>query len=202
MRFKLHHVPDQNPVLAFCNAAGQIFFWDLARITAYEDFMAVWRDSATDRSLLRLPSWLKPVIRRPRTDTTSRGRATGSDRDSRTPLHTGITGQHGSAAQTPQTPQATHTPQTVRPDGGKTKEDAHEFSAETLESWASRYSTQDYREPLRAHKTESSNVNFVGRQAAWSPGGEWCVVVGSDNTALVLQRWAEKAPARATNGVR
>lgn len=88
------------------------------------------------------------------------------------------------SGQTPQTPQT----------------DGNGFSPETLESWAARYSMEDPQEPLRAHKTESSSTNFVGRQAAWSPGGEWCVVVGSSNTALVLQRWARRAPANAHTG--
>jgi polycomb protein EED len=29
----------------------------------------------------------------------------------------------------------------------------------------------------------------VGRQVAWSRGGEWCVVVGSVGTMAVFERW-------------
>ncbi|KAJ6444232.1 GTP cyclohydrolase [Purpureocillium lavendulum] len=167
MRFKLHHVPGQNPVLAFCNAAGNIFFWDLKRLTVYRDIVATLREPGRDKSkAVQLPSWLKPVIPRQRGDAVNKVRGAGSDRDS-TPLG-----------------QTTHT-------------DSVDFSPETLESWASRYSIEDPQEPLRAHKTESSSANFVGRQAAWSPGGEWCVVVGSSNTTLVLQRWAKRQQVRA-----
>ena len=172
MRFKLHHVPGQNPVLAFCNAAGNIFFWDLKRLTVYRDFMTALRDPRHDKRKAQPPSWLKPMIPRQRADAMGRIRTLGSDKESMS---------SGQTAQTAQTAQA----------------EGNGFSLETLESWASRYSMEDSQEPLRAHKTESSSANFVGRQAAWSPGGEWCVVVGSSNTTLVLQRWARRAPANA-----
>jgi polycomb protein EED len=164
MRFKLFHVLDQNPVLAFCNAAGNIFFWDLRRLSAYHEVIS---DLQTKSKTAVTPSWLKPFTPRQRSDAMGRFKAVGSDRDS---LASGQTG---------------HT-------------EASEYTPETLESWASRYSMEDPHEPLRAHKTESSSANFVGRQAAWSPGGEWCVVVGSSNTMLVLQRWAKGTQSRGS----
>ncbi|RDA85599.1 hypothetical protein CP532_0895 [Ophiocordyceps camponoti-leonardi (nom. inval.)] len=155
MRFKLHHVPGQNPVLAFCNAAGNIFFWDLNRLPRYRNVMQATRHLHSDAGKPgQLPTWLKPVIPRPRGESSGRVRVSGSDIDSTT------SGQVESV----------------------------ESSPETLASWASKYSIEDPQEPLRAHKTESSSTNFVGRQAAWSPSGEWCVVVGSSNTTLILQR--------------
>ncbi|UKZ59831.1 uncharacterized protein TrAtP1_001122 [Trichoderma atroviride] len=161
MRFKLHHVPNQNPVLAFCNAAGNIFFWDLKRLTTHRDVMSALANSTDKSKPLQLPSWQKPVIPRAKADTSSKPRATDSDQDPSTPVYIN-------------------------------QIDSHEFSPETLESWATKYSMEDAHEPLRHHKIESSSANFVGRQASWSPGGEWCVVVGSSNTALLLQRWAPK----------
>lgn len=161
MRFKLLHVPDQNPVLAFCNAAGNIFFWDFRRIGVYHEFMAGLHGKSKGAMA---PSWLKPFTPRQRADAMGRFKGVGSDRDS---LASGQTGQT----------------------------ETSEYSLETLESWASRYSMEDPHEPLRAHKTESSSANFVGRQAAWSPGGGWCVVVGSSNAMLILQRWAKGAPS-------
>ncbi|KAL7926349.1 WD40 repeat-like protein [Trichoderma austrokoningii] len=161
MRFKLHHVPDQNPVLAFCNAAGNIFFWDLKRLTTHRDVMLTLANSTDKSKPTQLPSWQKPVIPRAKADPSSKPRATDSDQDLSTPVDINQT-------------------------------DSHEFSPETLESWATKYSMNDAHEPLRHHKIESSTTNFVGRQASWSPGGEWCVVVGSSNTALLLQRWASK----------
>jgi polycomb protein EED len=202
MRFKLHHVPNQNPVLAFCNAAGQMFFWDLTRINVYSKYMNALKDPDVDKSSLRLPSWLKPVIRRPKADTFSRVRGFGTDRESRASAQVAQTRQSGQFAQTDSAPQSPALHPTQREGSTKPKEEGQELSSETLESWASRYSTQNPQEPLRAHRTESSTANFVGRQAAWSPGGEWCVVVGSDNMTLILQRWADRAPARPTNGLK
>ncbi|KAL3952771.1 hypothetical protein ACCO45_012714 [Purpureocillium lilacinum] len=58
MRFKLHHVPGQHAVLAFCNAAGSIFFWDFARLTAYREVMERLRKPRQDKNTEHLPSWL------------------------------------------------------------------------------------------------------------------------------------------------
>lgn len=170
MRFKLHFVPGQHPVLAFCNAGGNIFFWDFKRLTVYGDFMRGLRNHAPGKGILSRPSWLRPLQHRQRTDAAGKPRLAALGKES------------------PALSQADEVP--------KGKEDIKEFSAETLESWAAKYSLEDAHEPLRAHKTESSSANFVGRQAAWSPGGEWCVIVGSSNTALILQRWAKKAPPK------
>ena len=162
MRFKLHHVPGQNPVLAFCNAAGNIFFWDFQRLLVYQEAISSHRnrhpEKAEKAKAAQLPNWLKPKISRQKPDTASRLRD-GSDKDSQTSF------------------------QTIQTEAG-------DFTPETLESWASKYSMNDPHQPLKAHRTESSSANFVGRQAAWSPEGKWCVVVGSSNTTLILQRWA------------
>ncbi|OPB37956.1 hypothetical protein A0O28_0010600 [Trichoderma guizhouense] len=68
MRFKLHHVPNQNPVLAFCNAAGNIFFWDLKRLTAHRDIMSSLANNTDKSKPIQLPSWQKPVIPRAKAD--------------------------------------------------------------------------------------------------------------------------------------
>ncbi|UPL02663.1 hypothetical protein LCI18_013597 [Fusarium solani-melongenae] len=173
MRFKLHFVPGQHPVLAFCNAGGNVFFWDLERLMTYREFMEALKDPARDKSKpLPHPSWMRPVTRRKAEGNKSRHGAVDKEAS--------VAGQSDGARST-------------------ATEEIGEYNAETLETWASRYSQEDPHEPLKAHKTESSSANFVGRQAAWSPGGEWCVVVGSSNTALILQRWATK-PAAKTSG--
>lgn len=166
MRFKLHFVPDQHPVLAFCNAGGNVFFWDFERLVAYREFMEAYKDPGRDKTKhLPHPSWLRPVKARPKQEI-SKGRHGGGDKD---------------------------IPSAFKEDAIKLNEEIPDgYNAETLETWASRYSTGDPHEPLKAHKTESSSATFVGRQTAWSPGGEWCVVVGSSNQALILQRWANK----------
>lgn len=133
--------------------------------------MKALRDPHRDKSkALPLPPWLKPVVPRQRADPSGKMRNNGLDKDPTSSGHWAHTNQFSGS----------------------------EFTAETLESWAARYSMEDSHEPLRHHKLESSSANFVGRQAAWSPGGEWCVVVGSSNTTLVLQRWSKKAPAQSS----
>ncbi|RGP68331.1 hypothetical protein FLONG3_8203 [Fusarium longipes] len=171
MRFKLHFVPDQHPVLAFCNAAGNVFFWDFERLVAYREFMEALRDPGRDKGKqLPHPSWMRPVKGRPKD---LKGRHGGGDKDVSSAFRA----------------------EAIR----LNEEIGGDYNVETLETWASRYSQDDPHEPLKAHKTESSSANFVGRQTAWSPGGEWCVVVGSSNQALILQRWSNKGSTSRTS---
>ncbi|KAK8146716.1 hypothetical protein G3M48_002693 [Beauveria asiatica] len=185
MRFGLHHVPGQNPVLAFCNAGGNILFWDLHRLSVYHDVMLALHDPSRDRTQPRapLPTWLKAIIPRQRADMYGRIKGVKEKRALAAP------NRRQSSASSSRGGGGGGAPASVSSAGGA-EETTPEFSAETLESWASKYSMEDPHEPVKAHRTESSAATFVGRQAAWSPGGEWCVVVGSSNTTLVLQRWA------------
>ena len=64
---------------------------------------------------------------------------------------------------------------------------------ETLEAWKSKYDTTHVEDAIKAHSTSKITVkDFVGRQVAWSDAGDWCVVVGSKNLAIILQRWDKK----------
>lgn len=156
MRFSLFQAPDKNSVLAFCNAAGEVLFWDFKRLEAYSEFMQDLGDDERDASIpLPPPSWLKPVATRKREKQLTQ----------------------------PKRMQATSVAAQV---------ESGVYSSETLASWASRYNITDGHTPLKAHRVESSSTSVVGRQAAWSPGGEWCVVAGSLNTVLVFHRWAAK----------
>lgn len=177
MRFKLHHVPGQNPVLAFCNANGKIFFWDFARITGYHDWIRAVARAAKKKkeedggnvSFPKRPAWLAPIVHRNR----GAGVADGKSK-------AGPTVREKKAAD-----RATLT------DAELIDELAEQYNRETLQSWDGKYNTGDPHTPLRAHKVETIGVmGFVGRQVAWSPSGEWCVIVGSINLALILQRWA------------
>jgi len=68
-----------------------------------------------------------------------------------------------------------------------------DFSQDTVNTWESRYNADSPHRHLKAHKVESVKIqHFVGRQVGWSPDGQWCVVVGSANLAMVLHRWAKK----------
>ena len=66
------------------------------------------------------------------------------------------------------------------------------YNTETVEDWSSRYSTDDPHARVKAHKVETTKgLSAVGRQVAWSPEGEWCVVVGSNSRLMILHRWAK-----------
>ncbi|OAQ74439.1 embryonic ectoderm development protein [Purpureocillium lilacinum] len=158
MRFKLHHVPGQHAVLAFCNAAGSIFFWDFTRLTAYREVMERLCNSRQDKTTEQLPSWLRSVRRK----------------------------SEAGGRFTPKNKAASASPVQGCSVNGRN------ISSETMESWTTRYSMEDPQRPLLAHKTVSAPDKFVGRQVGWSPGGEWCVVVGG-SVVLMLKRWAMKS---------
>jgi polycomb protein EED len=59
MRFKVYQAPNRHPILAFCNAKSKMFFWDLARLTTYYEFMATLKDSAGSNSRPERPPYLQ-----------------------------------------------------------------------------------------------------------------------------------------------
>lgn len=71
----------------------------------------------------------------------------------------------------------------------QTTELAKEYTR-SLPTYLKRYGLGDAERELGAHKEDVvKGFNFTGRQAAWSPGGEWCVVVGSAGVVAVFGRW-------------
>lgn len=172
MRFRLHHAPGQNPVLAFCNANGKVFFWDFERLRGFRDFARAAGDAERDgRPAPPRPSWLQLAHPRKSGEPPGKARASKEVRPS------------ADAAGSD------------KGDEGKNKADGSlsDYTQETVSGWLSKYNVGSAREPLKAHRVEAFGTsNFVGRQVGWSPGGEWCVVVGSSNVALMLQRWAKK----------
>ncbi|KAL0944209.1 embryonic ectoderm development protein [Colletotrichum truncatum] len=164
MRFKLHFVPDQHPILAFCNANGKIFFWDFEQITGFNDYVKDMKKKDLNATLEK-PNWLSAIVHR----------------------------SHGGAKAEPTVREKKAAGKMYQTDLEQTPAFANTYNKETLQTWDSKYNVKNPQIPLRAHKVENFGAStFVGRQVAWSPGGEWCVVVGSSNFALVLQRWAPK----------
>lgn len=172
MRFRLHHAPGQNPVLAFCNANGKVFFWDFERLRGYRDFVRAATDSQkAGQPAPSRPPWLQ--LAHPRKG----GELPGKGKTSKESLQNGdiLSSDMGT--------------------GVKNHADSPliGYTRETVSGWESKYNVDSARQPLKAHKVEAFGTsNFVGRQVGWSPGGEWCVVVGSSNVALMLQRWAKR----------
>lgn len=147
-----------------------IFFWDLARLGSYHDFISEVNDPDRDKSQpIHRPGWLAPIQHRHKGDAVSKLKDAASDRES---VASGRTGSVDIE---------THIDLNTN------------YSQETLESWELKYDMTRVEEPIRAHAQSNITVkDFVGRQVAWSAGGEWCVVVGSKNLAIVLQRWHKK----------
>ncbi|GKT50210.1 uncharacterized protein ColSpa_10391 [Colletotrichum spaethianum] len=164
MRFKLHFVPDQHPVLAFCNASGKIYFWDFEQITGFHHYVNALRRPRRDgEEPVSKPNWLNAITHR----------STGNAKS-------GLTVRERKAAD-----------KVHRTELEQAPELKGQFNQETLDMWNGKYSVSNPQVPLKPHKIENCGAStFVGRQVAWSPGGQWCVVVGSSNFALVLQRWA------------
>jgi polycomb protein EED len=177
MRFQLHHVPGQHPVLAFCNANGKIFFWDFERIRQHRDFVrAIAASQAAGKADPPRPPWLQ--LAHPRKGG---------------PLNPPGRGRSSKEACLSPTPASSELGDEVRKYPGASMEG---YTRETVLGWESRYMVDSARRPLKAHKVEAFGTsNFVGRQVGWSPGGEWCVVVGSSNVALMLQRWSQRPVA-------
>jgi len=63
-----------------------------------------------------------------------------------------------------------------------------QYNQKTLSEWAEMYDTTNPHGLIKPHKSASIEGAFVGRQVGWSPEGEWCVVVGNNNRALIYQR--------------
>ncbi|KAI0165004.1 WD domain-containing protein [Xylariaceae sp. FL1272] len=170
LRFKLYHVEGKHPVLAFGNAHSTIFFWDLARLLGYHDFMQdVTEPSREKTKPIHRPGWLVPIQHRQKGDAVNKLKDAASDRDSE------FSGRTGSVD--------TDTHVDLNADYGQ----------ETLESWEGKYDLTRVDEPIKAHSQSNITVrDFVGRQVAWSSQGDWCVIVGSKNLAVVMQRWYKK----------
>ncbi|KAJ1331902.1 polycomb protein EED [Microdochium nivale] len=193
MRFKIFHDDKKHPVLAFGSAHSEIFFWDLARLITYHDFMDDYNDPDRDRTrrLVR-PPWLQSVKSkaRPGTDLLNRVKE-GSDKDSV------VSGRTGSMDVDTAAPAAGA--KSAVPTGTAAAAEVP-MLPETLEAWASKYDTTHVEDAIKAHSTSKITVrDFVGRQVAWSTAGDWCVVVGSKNLAIILRRWEKKESTNNSN---
>ena len=168
MRFSLFHSYGQHPVLAFCNAKSNIFFWDFARFSSYKEYTDALTDPDRDQSIpIPRPSWLAPIAHRKKSVAAANQKAPVPDEK-----------------------------ESKRP-GAKWDADTVAalstlYSAETIASWRSKYNMASPHDSIKPHRTEQfGNASFVGRQVTWSPEGDYCVVVGSRNLAVILQRWAK-----------
>lgn len=207
MRFGVFSAPGQHAILAFCNAGSKIYFWDFSRFAAYSDYMAALRAGKKPQQ----PAWLVALPRRAPKEkltftvngkehnpVTGRGSSTRglgrepSDRDSLS--------RHGSVASNI-VPNAASKSTPGVADGEEAAAAAPVdlalamFGEDTMKDWEEKYAMRTPDAMIKPHRVEAiKGGTIVGRQVAWSPRGDWCVVVGSNNRAIILHRWAEGAP--------
>ncbi|KAK3390462.1 WD40-repeat-containing domain protein [Podospora didyma] len=165
MRFRMYHAPGRHPILAFANAKARTMFWDLERFTTYSRYMAALKDAQRDKAAVppEKPSWLivKKNSKKPENASNLRNLA--------------VADQASMVSASPDPESAT----------------TFGFNQKTLAEWAELYDTSNARGMIKPHRVGQIEGAFVGRQVGWSPEGDWCVVVGSGNRALIYQRWAK-----------
>ena len=197
MRFSVYQAAHHHPILAFCNAVSKMFFWDLRRLDAYHDFItAAARLGPTARLADLRPPWLRPIAHRKKAGEPPLGKRRGdrdrdrdaSDRDSAAAV---------AATASVAAPVAGGSDGGGGGGGGGPDRDRIEllgscFSPETIDDWEKKYNGSEPTALVKAHKTEvTKGVSVVGRQVAWSPEGDWCVIVGSNCRIIITQRWAK-----------
>lgn len=196
MRFGfLHSSADgtAHPVLMLGNSEAKIFFWDFARLDAYDDYISSVSEAnpqslSTARDLdpsdmiggPRRPPWLQQL--KP-----SKGK--GRLRDVR---ETSPNPSMRSSSMNTTGTDSSDTPTTL----------TRAEYAQSKRIWDMKYGIGDPLAMLMAHKTvQVVRVGFTVRQCAWSIGGEWCVVVGTEGIVAVFGRWGATAVAKANSKV-
>ena len=190
MRFRVFHAPGRHPILAFANAKSKTFFWDFERFGEYRGYVAEVKEAqaagrpvvaAGGENAVVKPSWL--VVKRGTKKTAAAAVAQQSVWDGAASLRS-FADKESMVSASPD------------PEGGGAAALGH--SRETLQAWAEMYDLSNPVGYVKPHRTLGIDGGFVGRQVGWSPEGEWCVVVGNGNRALIYQRWGkEKGVAQA-----
>ncbi|KAL3428388.1 WD domain-containing protein [Phlyctema vagabunda] len=161
-------------VIAMCTHNSKVMFWSLARIEEYAAYTAsLSLDAQTPR-----PSFLVPHRSRPRqTKSKSKSNLNLLFRGTAETREGSVTGSS--------TMSVAGETETSEKDKENEKDEQ-----KSKELWDEKYHVGDYLFELKAHREEVvRGLEFVGRQCAWSTGGEWCVVVGSASVVAVFQRW-------------
>lgn len=133
---------------------------------AYGILMDTLKSPSRDKSQpVRLPHWLGRV----RARASSKGRAASGSKGPR------------SSSQTPEV------------EDRRTMYDIGDVDPKDLADWDAKYGALGRDHALEPHcKVEvrfKKNTPFLGRQASWSRGGDWCIVAGSGNAVHMLKRW-------------
>ncbi|KAK0671106.1 WD40-repeat-containing domain protein [Cercophora samala] len=181
MRFRMYHVQGKHSILAFANAKSKTMFWDFSRFEAYREFMEELEQARSTGAVVQKPSWL--LVKRAKA---KKGvvAAAAVHQDAAASLRAAAGGDKESMVSA-----------SPDPDGGSGAVPAGtlgNYNQDTLDNWKEMYDLSNPVGLIRPHKVQGVDGSFVGRQVGWSPGGEWCVVVGNKNRALVYQRGARE----------
>ncbi|KAL1838345.1 hypothetical protein VTJ49DRAFT_2776 [Mycothermus thermophilus] len=189
MRFRMFHAPGKHPILAFANAKSKTFFWDFARFGAYREYMADLREAQRagkpltgEGAAVQKPSWLTVKRgKKPAANLSTTTAATGTGRDFTPSFRSSFAGGVDKDSMV-----------SASPDPENVAATQLGWGRDTLQAWASMYDLSNPVGYVKAHRTLQIEPGFVGRQVGWSPEGEWCVVVGNGNRALIYQRWGKE----------
>ncbi|KAL2127691.1 hypothetical protein VTI74DRAFT_10306 [Chaetomium olivicolor] len=181
MRFRMFHAPGKHPILAFANAKSRTFFWDFRRFGEYKRYIEELKEAGGKNiggREVQKPSWL--MVKRGKKTAASGVAAVVGDGTSslRSFALSGAGGDKESMVSASPDPESSTT--------------GLAYSRETLQAWAEMYDLSDPVGYVKAHRSLQIDGGFVGRQVGWSPDGEWCVVVGNGNRALIYQRWGKE----------
>lgn len=205
LRFRMFRVPGKRPILAFANAKGKTFFWDFERFGEYARYMDALKEAKEagryplvgEGAVVPKPVWL-PVRRAKKTNTANNSFVQSTAGDGTASLRSfaamsvvgsgGGGGGGGGGGDKESMVSASPDPESnsALPTSGLG------YNRETLDAWAEMYDATDPVRYIKPHRTIQIEGGFVGRQVGWSLEGEWCVVVGNGNRAVIYQRWARE----------
>jgi polycomb protein EED len=189
-----------------CNTGSKVYFWDLARLEAYFDYIAALPASSTSAANATLsvpssssnlgpnssqnqeqnqrPSFLIPFRHRNR----GAGMLGSFSKDTLSRVRDSSPTDSASSHQTGS--DGASAPAQSEKD--REREKGKEDMEKSKEIWARKYDMGDPLTNIAPHKEEVvRGLHFLGRQVAWSGDGEWCVVVGSSGVIAVFQRWGK-----------
>jgi polycomb protein EED len=202
MRFRIFRVAGKHPVLAFANAKSKTFFWDLARFGSYARYMDELKEAqkrgrlvggataagaggegAAAAAGVQKPAWL--MVKRAKKGAAAAAMAAAAVGDGTSSLRS------FAAASVAGGDKESMVSASPDPEGGGATGGLG-YSRETLQAWAEMYDLSNPVGYVKAHRTLQIDGGVVGRQVGWSPEGDWCVVVGNGNRALIYQRWGKE----------
>jgi polycomb protein EED len=154
----------RHPVLAMCNSASKVFFWDLSRLVDYQKFI-------TSPETVLKPNWLSLA-----SQTKKSGKSDTHRLLSQTPIDESVATSSVSSFSTETFAAAID----IEANRG-----AWDEKYATGNPWKSLKAHKIESIP---------RVTSVGRAVAWSEKGDFCVVVGSSGIISVLERWARNTP--------